>query len=181
MVVIHNMFLTDIVVLVFPQSSCGPRWSKQGGLWTLQGFSTPIVIVKMPGKRKRDEDEDSATVGTSAAHGFVQARGLVSRLNRLSYFMADRQYLYPIFHIQQLLPIYRRFFLTLHLSKLRSSYSTRRRRFQKAWGTSPSPSKRMQRSACKMERWLSAAERCVSHGLGRKFVINNVQRRNYAH
>ena len=129
------------------------------------------VNFKMPGKRTRDEDEDKMTVDSPATHRFVQALDFWFRVsNHVSRSWADRQYLYPIFHTQQLLPIYRRFFLILHLSKLRSSCWTRRLRSQKGWGTSLSLSKRMQGSVCKMERWCSMAERCVSHGQSRKFV-----------
>ena len=149
MVVIHNMFLPDVVCQGVPSIDFGPRWSKQSELWTL---GTLGITIEMPGKRK-NEDEDQMMVGSSATHGFVQALDRSLRgSNRIFYFWADRQYLYPMFHIQQLLPIYRRFFLILRLSKLRLSCSTRRLKCQKGWGTSLSLSKKMQGSACKMAR-----------------------------
>src|SRR5258706_8855436 len=125
----------------------------------------------MPGKQKRDEDEDQMMVDSPATHGFVQALDFWFRSsNPISRSRADRLYLYPISHTQQRLPIYRRFFLILRLSKLRSSCSTRRLKSQKGWGTSLLLSKRKQRSVCKMGRRFSTAERYVSRGLGRKFV-----------
>lgn len=153
MVVIHNMFLIDAVCQAFLQPTSGRGGQSTVDLWTFLPRGTLCITIKMPGNPKRGEDEDQMMVDSSTPHGYVQASDLWFRgSNRISCSWADRQYLYPIFHIQQLLPIYRRFFLILRLSRLRLSCSTRRLKCQKGWGTSRSLSRKMQGSAYKMER-----------------------------